>query len=166
GGYLDVTTASGDTDGLDSNGNVSISGGFVFVKGGSSAGMVSGSIDCDGKITVTGGTVVALGGICELPSNSKICTVTMNGKSFGAGSYVLGDESGELVTFSLDKSFSNGWICSDKLSQGGSYELKKDGSVFTSWKQSSVTVQNGTAVSGGMGGPGGGGGGFRPGGRP
>lgn len=166
GGYLDVTTASGDTDGLDSNGNVSVSGGFVFVKGGSSAGMVSGSIDCDGKITVTGGTVVALGGICELPSNSKICTVTMNGKSFGAGSYVLSDESGELVTFSLDKSFYNGWICSDKLSQGGSYELKKDGSVFTSWKQSSLTVQNGTAVSGGMGGPGGGGGGFRPGGRP
>lgn len=70
GGYVDVTTGSGDTDGIDSNGSYTQSGGMVFVKGGSSSGQVSGSIDVDGNITITGGTCVALGGICETPVNS------------------------------------------------------------------------------------------------
>ena len=70
GGYVDVTTGSGDTDGIDSNGNYTQSGGMVLVKGGSSSGQVSGSIDVDGNITITGGTCVALGGICETPVNS------------------------------------------------------------------------------------------------
>lgn len=47
GGYVDVTTGSGDTDGIDSNGSYTQSGGMVFVKGGSSSGQVSGSIDVD-----------------------------------------------------------------------------------------------------------------------
>ncbi len=157
GGYLDVTTAAGDTDGLDSNGNITVSGGFTLVKGGSSSGGMAGSIDIDGTITVTGGTVVALGGICELPSNSKICTVTMNGKTFGAGTYSVRSGDEELISFTLESGYSNGWICSDKFSQKGSYKILKDGSEFTSWTQSSVTTQNGSAVSGGMGGMGGGG---------
>ena len=70
GGYIDVTTASGDTDGIDSNGNYVQTGGMVLVKGGSSSGNVSGSIDVDGTVTITGGTCVALGGICETPVNS------------------------------------------------------------------------------------------------
>ena len=49
GGYIDVTTASGDTDGIDSNGNYVQTGGMVLVKGGSSSGNVSGSIDVDGS---------------------------------------------------------------------------------------------------------------------
>ena len=69
-GYIDITTASGDTDGIDSNGNYVQTGGFVLVKGGSSSGNVSGSIDVDGTVTITGGTCVALGGICETPVNS------------------------------------------------------------------------------------------------
>ena len=63
-GYIDVTTTSGDTDGIDSNGNYVQTGGFVLVKGGSSSGNVSGSIDVDGTVTITGGTCVALGGVC------------------------------------------------------------------------------------------------------
>ncbi len=159
GGYLDVTTKSGDTDGMDSNGSIAISGGFTIVKGGASQGSVAGSVDVDGSITVTGGTIVALGGICELPSNSKICTVTMNGKSFAAGDYVLSGNNEELITFSLKTGYSNGWICSDKLTTGSSYTLTKSGSSFTSWTQSSTTTQNGTTVTGGMGGGGGFGGG-------
>ena len=70
GGYIDVTTAPGDTDGIDSNGNYVQTGGFVLVKSGSSSGNVSGSIDVDGTVTITGGTCVALGGVCETPVNS------------------------------------------------------------------------------------------------
>ena len=165
GGYLEVTTRSGDTDGLDSNGSIAITGGFTLVKGGSSQGGMAGSVDCDGRITVTGGTVVAFGGICELPSGSKVCTVTMNGKTFAAGEYKLMSGSDEVLSFTLPSKYSNCWLCSDKIEQGGSYRLTAGGSDAASWTQSSVTVQNGSAVSGGFGGGGFGGGGFGGGGR-
>ena len=160
GGYLEVTTRSGDTDGLDSNGSITVTGGFTLVKGGSSQGGMAGSVDCDGRITVTGGTIVAFGGICELPSGSSVCTVTMNGKTFAAGEYKLMSGSDEVLSFTLPSKYSNCWICSDKIEQGGSYRLTAGGSEAASWTQSSVTVQNGSAVSGGFGGGGFEGGGF------
>lgn len=72
-GYIDITTASGDTDGIDSNGNYVQTGGFVLVKGGSSSGNVSGSIDVDGTVTITGGTCVALGARWYLRNTCKLC---------------------------------------------------------------------------------------------
>ena len=123
GGYIDVTTASGDTDGIDSNGNYVQTGGMVLVKGGSSSGNVSGSIDVDGTVTITGGTCVALGGICETPVNS-VNAYVLSSVSFSSGSYSLKDASGnEVISFTVDGSFSNGWICSDTLTTGPSYTL-------------------------------------------
>ena len=111
GGYVDVTTGSGDTDGIDSNGSYTQSGGMVFVKGGSSSGQVSGSIDVDGNITITGGTCVALGGICETPVNS-VNAYVFSSVSFNAGSYSVKDSSGnEIISFTLNNSYSNSWIC-------------------------------------------------------
>ena len=108
GGYIDVTTASGDTDGIDSNGNYVQTGGMVLVKGGSSSGNVSGSIDVDGTVTITGGTCVALGGICETPVNS-VNAYVLSSVSFSSGSYSLKDASGnEVISFTVDGSFSNG----------------------------------------------------------
>ena len=110
GGYVDVTTGSGDTDGIDSNGSYTQSGGMVLVKGGSSSGQVSGSIDVDGNITITGGTCVALGGICETPVNS-VNAYVFSSVSFNAGSYSVKDSSGnEIISFTLNNSYSNGWI--------------------------------------------------------
>lgn len=101
GGYVDVTTGSGDTDGIDSNGSYTQSGGMVLVKGGSSSGQVSGSIDVDGNITITGGTCVALGGICETPVNS-VNAYVFSSVSFNAGSYSVKDSSGnEIISFTL-----------------------------------------------------------------
>ena len=122
-GYIDITTASGDTDGIDSNGNYVQTGGFVLVKGGSSSGNVSGSIDVDGTVTITGGTCVALGGICETPVNS-VNAYVLNSVSFSSERYSLKDSSGkEVISFTVDSTFSNGWICSDTLVTGTSYTL-------------------------------------------
>ena len=111
GGYIDVTTGSGDTDAIDSNGSYTQSGGMVLVKGGSSSGQVSGSIDVDGNITITGETCVALGGICETPVNS-VNAYVFSSVSFNAGSYSVKDSSGnEIISFTLNNSYSNGWIC-------------------------------------------------------
>lgn len=163
GGYIDVTTASGDTDGIDSNGNYVQTGGMVLVKGGSSSGNVSGSIDVDGTVTITGGTCVALGGICETPVNS-VNAYVLSSVSFSSGSYSLKDASGnEVISFTVDGSFSNVWICSDTLTTGTSYTLYRGSDSVADWTQESGTMgASGTGGFGGgnMGGMGGQNGGF------
>lgn len=150
GGYIDVTTASGDTDGIDSNGNYVQTGGFVLVKGGSSSGNVSGSIDVDGTVTITGGTCVALGGVCETPVNS-VNAYVLSSVSFSSGSYSLKDASGnEVISFTVDSTFSNGWICSDTLTTGTSYTLYRGSDSIADWTQESGTM--GASGSGGFGG--------------
>lgn len=149
GGYVDVTTGSGDTDGIDSNGSYTQSGGMVFVKGGSSSGQVSGSIDVDGNITITGGTCVALGGICETPVNS-INAYVFSSVSFNAGSYSVKDSSGnEIISFTLNNSYSNSWICTSALTTNTEYTLYCDGSSLTNWTQSAGTM--GASNAGGFG---------------
>ena len=150
GGYIDVTTASGDTDGIDSNGNYVQTGGFVLVKGGSSSGNVSGSIDVDGTVTITGGTCVALGGVCETPINSANAYV-LSSVSFSSGRYSLKDSSGkEVISFTVDSTFSNGWICSDTLVTGTSYTLYRGSDSIADWTQESGTM--GASGTGGFGG--------------
>lgn len=150
GGYIDVTTASGDTDGIDSNGNYVQTGGFVLVKGGSSSGNVSGSIDVDGTVTITGGTCVALGGVCETPVNS-VNAYVLSSVSFSSGSYSLKDASGnEVISFTVDGSFSNGWICSDTLTTSTSYTLYRGSDSIADWTQESGTM--GASNNGGFGG--------------
>lgn len=150
GGYIDVTTASGDTDGIDSNGNYLQTGGMVLVKGGSSSGNVSGSIDVDGTVTITGGTCVALGGVCETPINS-VNAYVLSSVSFSSGSYSLKDASGnEVISFAVDSTFSNGWICSDTLTTGTSYTLYRDSDSIADWTQESGTM--GASSTGGFGG--------------
>ena len=149
GGYVDVTTGSGDTDGIDSNGNYTQSGGMVLVKGGSSSGQVSGSIDVDGNITITGGTCIALGGICETPVNS-VNAYVFSSVSFNAGSYSVKDSSGnEIISFTLNNSYSNSWICTSALTTNTEYTLYCDGSSLTNWTQSAGTM--GASNAGGFG---------------
>jgi len=157
GGYVDVTTASGDTDAIDSNGYYKQSGGFVLVKGGSSSGNVAGSVDVDKSITVTGGTIIAFGGICETPESSQN-GYTANGQSFSAGTYTLSDSDGNIVLMvSLPSSYSSMWVSSDLLVTGSSYTFSKDSSTLLSWTQTSGHMGS----SGGFGG----GGNFGPGGN-
>ncbi|MBR6006099.1 MAG: carbohydrate-binding domain-containing protein [Clostridia bacterium] len=154
GGYVEVTTPSGDTDAIDSNGSFTMSGGFVLGKGGAAMGGMAGSVDVDGSITVSGGTIVALGGICETPANGSVCTYISSDTSFAAGSYTVTDGSGNtLFSFELSGSYRSCWIASDTFSLNGSYAVNKDGSALLSWTQSSNTV--GSAGNGGMGGWGG-----------
>ncbi|MCR4563340.1 MAG: carbohydrate-binding domain-containing protein, partial [Clostridiales bacterium] len=54
GGEITINMAQGDTDGIDSNGNIVINGGTVSVNGQS-------PFDCDGTATVNGGTVYSNG---------------------------------------------------------------------------------------------------------
>ncbi|MBQ7698962.1 MAG: carbohydrate-binding domain-containing protein [Clostridia bacterium] len=165
GGYLDVTTPSGDTDGIDSNGSITMSGGVAVVRSGASMGGVAGSVDADGTVTVTGGTIVALGGVCEVPEGDSVNTYVSSGTSFSAGDYTVSDSAGNTVAaFSLPSSYSSFWIASDKIALNGGYKVTKDNVTVLEWTQTSTLL----GYSGGGFNPGGGfgpGGGGRPGGR-
>ncbi len=160
GGSLTVTTPSGDTDAIDSNGNFVMTGGAVLVRGGAQMGNMAGSVDVDGSITISGGTIAAFGGICQIPSNGSVNTYVSNGTTFAAGVYQLKDASGQtILAFTLDTSYSSCWIASDAFALGGSYALEKDGMAVLNWTQSSNT-EGATGSFGGQGGWGGHGGGW------
>ena len=81
GGLLDVTVpTSGDTDGIDSNGNYVQTGGVVITKGpGSASGSWGGggawALDTDGSVSIRGGTLIVFGGIESTPGSSVTKTV-------------------------------------------------------------------------------------------
>lgn len=165
GGYLEVKTASGDTDGIDSNGSYEQTGGFVLVRSGSMMGNMAGSVDVNGNVTVTGGSIVALGGICELPSNS--CNVygssTLN---LEKGNYSLkNSKDEELFGFAIEETYNSFWICSDVLTTGEDYVLKNGTTEIAAWNQEEGITGEVTSGFGGRGGFGGTQGGGKPG-RP
>lgn len=161
GGNVRVTTSTGDTDAIDSNGSFVMSGGYVLVLGGSSQGGMAGSVDVDGSVTVTGGTIVALGGICQIPQSGSVNTYVSSGTSFSSGNYSLVDASGNVIfSFTVSGNYSSCWIASDAMQLNGSYALTQDGSTVLSWTQSSST-EGASGNYGGFGGWGGGGHGGR-----
>jgi hypothetical protein len=63
--------ASGDTDGIDSNGDLKVSGGTINVTG-------SGAFDYDGTATFTGGTIIINGTEVDTIPNSVAGDDTIN----------------------------------------------------------------------------------------
>ena len=65
GGNITIVMESGDTDGIDSNGDIKISGGTINITG-------SGAFDYDGNAEFTGGTVIINGIEVETIPNSVV----------------------------------------------------------------------------------------------
>ena len=170
GGYLDVAVSNGDTDGIDSNGNFTLSGGTIVTRGspGTSGSGMSTGLDVDGTVSMTGGTLIAFNGLESKPSTSS--TIKYAGTS-GASSSMGGGPGGQggfggpggqtsssssSVTLSagnyvlsgtgLEVSFINDYtygsfmIYSSYLTTGSSYTLSRNGSTILSWTQSSNSV--------------------------
>ncbi len=83
GGNLDITMGSGDTDALDANGNLIITGGNVNIS-------AQFAFDYDGTATFTGGTVMVNG--------SQVTSITnsMMGGMGGMGGNMQGGRPGEM----------------------------------------------------------------------
>lgn len=184
GGYLYVDA---EGDGIDSNGDLTISGGSVIVNGPTGDG--DGALDTNGTILVSGGFLVAAGssGMAEYPAGSSkqnvIVTTFTQRQQAGAIVRITDADGKDLLTFSPCKNYStlifsspdirnaveytvstggaySGGTASDGLMANGAYT---GGSVFGTVTVSSILSYIGTA--GGMGGgPGGFGGGME--GRP
>jgi len=110
GGRVDVTVASGDTDGIDSNGTFTQTGGLVITRG--SGSNMSTGLDTDGTATVSGGTFIAFGRTeSSVKTSGNVKTQTLNA-TFSSGTYVFscGDYS---FTTTNKMSYYNAYIYSE-----------------------------------------------------
>ena len=143
-----------DGDGLDSNGNIEVTGGTIVVDGPTNGG--NGALDSNGGILVSGGTLVAGGssGMCEVPRESSTqnvvaFTLTANAKS----TIVIKDSSTseEILTYNPKKNIQALVVSSSKLVLNESYDVYVDGTKSLSFTQSAV-VTSSVTNQGGQGG--------------
>lgn len=123
GGTLDVTVPSGDTDGIDSNGTYTQTGGVVIARGpGSASGGMGGgacAMDMDGGITLKGGTLIVFGGVEGTLSASGVTKTLCSSSTVSAGTHTV-TVGGTTYTVELKYSSSGCLVYSD----GGSATLK------------------------------------------
>lgn len=164
--YVKITggtiTVNAGGDGIDSNGNLYITGGTVYVAGPTSNG--DGALDYEEEASITGGTLIAAGssGMAHgMGSNSTQCSMLVNlSETIAAGSVIsLKDSSGNvLISWTSPKQFSSVVISTAELAQGSTYALVT-GDTQTEVTLSSVATTSGSAgFGGGFGGAGGRGG--------
>lgn len=86
GGVVDITMASGDTDGIDSNGTFTMTGGTIIARGApNSTNSMATGLDCDGTATIKGGTFIQLGARETIPTLSGCYTLNFGSSQGGMG---------------------------------------------------------------------------------
>lgn len=129
--------ASGD--GIDSNGNLTVTGGEMYVDGPTSGG--DGALDCSGTALISGGTVIAVGssGMAENfdSSSAQGSMITTVSDSMITGDITLTDSEGNtIVSYSPSKEYSSVVISCADLKEGETYTLvAEDTSTSVSLKQ-------------------------------
>ena len=142
GGYIVVNAAG---DGIDSNGNVAITGGTVLVSGPTDNG--NGAFDYDGDATVSGGTVILCGssgmaqGFSDKSEQASFMYTLDNSASAGSSVAVTDEKGNVLASFIPAKQYNNVVISTPSLKSGSSYKLVIGGTV-------SGADKNGFASSG------------------
>lgn len=108
GGYLDVTVSpNGDTDGIDSNGSYTQTGGIVITRGPGSQNAAA--IDADSSVKISGGTLMILGyGRVSAAGSVKTYSLSLH----SAGSHTV-KISGTSYTFTNANSYKNTICYSD-----------------------------------------------------
>ncbi|RYC11409.1 carbohydrate-binding domain-containing protein [Nocardioides zhouii] len=144
GGSLEVW-ASGD--GLDSNGNATITAGDIMVYGPTTDG--NGALDVNGTFEVSGGTLVATGssGMMVAPSTDSaqgwIATALASTAAAGSEVVISDADGAEVATYAIEKDFASVVFSSVDIEQGSTYTVTVDGTA--------TTVTAGVAPAGGRG---------------
>ena len=119
GGYLDITVpASGDTDGIDSNGNYTQTGGVVIVKGpgsASSGDSPSSALDTDGSVKLSNCTLIVFGGIEKTPSASGVTKTLCSSSRVSTGKHSISFSKSEEVYETTLTSQTNGCVVYSNL---------------------------------------------------
>ena len=155
GGTVTLLNPSGrDADGIDSNGNIDINGGLVYISlvgDGGNCALDYGS-ENGGVCRINGGTVVACGGSTMLETmseNSAQPSLLYAGTTQAAGTEItLQDSSGEtLLTYAAPNSFSAVLVSCPEMATGSTYTL----TLGTTSQEITLTqVATTYGVSGGM----------------
>mgnify|MGYP001943427024 CR=1 FL=1 len=120
-----VIDASGD--GIDSNGNFTVTGGETYISGPTNSG--DGAIDYDGTAKITGGIILAVGeaGMEQnFGTESTQGSILVNTKSSKSSTdtIILQDSTGtELLSYTPTKRYSSVVISTPEIQKGGSYTL-------------------------------------------
>lgn len=163
GGTVTLLNPSGrDADGIDSNGNIDINGGLVYISlvgDGSNCALDYGS-ENGGVCRINGGTVVACGGSTMLETMSETSaqpSLLYAGAPQAAGTEVAlqAADGKTLLTFAAPNSFSAVLVSCPEIQLGSTYTL----TLGAASQEITLTqVADSYGVSGGMGqggGPGG-----------
>ena len=141
---------SAQGDGIDSNGDLTVTGGVIVVSGPTGSG--NGALDKNGTATITGGTVIAAGssGMAETFGNASTQPSSLVYLSGQAGEIRVTDQSGNVIlSGTVEKSFQTVVVSSPDLVAGQTYTL--------SCGSASTTFTAGTSSgygNGSFGGPG------------
>lgn len=146
-----VNTQGMDADGMDSNGNITINGGRVFVSvvgAGANSAIDYGS-ENGGVCQVNGGTLVACGGsgmVESLDATSAQGFVETAAMGAAGTRLTLADESGNML---LDETIPNPFtyvmLSAPGMTGGGRYTLSVDGA------ETQVTANDTSGAGGGFG---------------
>lgn len=156
GGTVTLLNPSGrDADGIDSNGNIDINGGLVYISlvgDGSNCALDYGS-ENGGVCRINGGTVVACGGSTMLEAmseNSAQPSLLYAGATQAAGAEIAlqAADGKTLLTFAVPNSFSAVLVSCPEMQLGSTYTLTLGA---TSQEITLTQVADSYGVSGGMG---------------
>ncbi len=143
-----------DGDGLDSNSNITMSGGDITVYGPLSNN--NGALDYAGTFTMTGGTLLASGssGMAQSVTPDGLYSLMVQwSQAVAAGTTIsLQDASGKTVWFAApEKNFSNLVLCTPELSAGkyALYTGNTKSCDFTIGNASTAISSDGSAITGG-----------------
>lgn len=151
-------------DGIDSNGDLYMEGGVVYLTSSETGG--DGSLDYNGSASLTGGTMAAAGSsgmFQDFGQNAEqnYLVVYYDEKQEAGTKVTLTDENGtELAAYAPEKSFDVVLITSPELETGMTCQLATGEDVLELTIEETVTT-SGTPSRGGFGGRGGGPGGGR-----
>jgi hypothetical protein len=151
---------SGGTDGIDSNGTLTISGGTVVTAGSPTRGGGEGGLDSNGALTFTGGTVLATGitaSTSRLPTTGQGWVSYTFGANQPAGTIVhLVNSAGtQIAAYRSGKVFRGVLLSSSQIVRGQTYRIYTGGTVSGTpvgglYMGGTVSgTQVGTAVAGG-----------------
>jgi uncharacterized protein YjdB len=151
GGTLNINA---EGDGIDSNGNIYVSGGSVYVSGPSNSG--NGGLDYNGTADVSGGTIVIVGpaGMAQnfSSTSTQACLLYNFDSSVAAGTEVtLTDFDGNvLASYTPTKAYQNVLISTPDMAVGSTYTVTA-GSQSGSIEQTAIITGNGNQMGGGGG---------------
>lgn len=158
GGKLNILNESGrDADGIDSNGNITITGGEILVSlvGSSGNSALDSGSESGGVATITGGTIIACGdssmaeGFGSESTQASILYLLSETAAAGSSVTLLDAEGKELISETIPYSFSSIVISCPDLAADGTYAIQI-GEAKETIEMTGVSVSMGTASASGM----------------